>query len=153
MRDLFFVECNADLELVFFAGIEKKRLKHAGNKSEVLKSIRKKPNSLGIVDEDPSSAQPSFLSKLQIDHEENGLRILRHPQSGNVVVVICPRLEEWILQCASNSKIDVAQLGLPRNGRDFHSVINLNLARFRHLLDAIGPNNKSIRYLKDTLRA
>jgi len=87
------VECKADEVLVKALGIPKKKLVHSGNKGGVCKKLQKSSASLGIVDEDPGSSQPPYLSRLGSPKlSEYGLKLYEDKKTGNVLIVLCPFL-------------------------------------------------------------
>ena len=87
------------------------------NKSEVLKRLVEQSNCLAMVDEDPSHSPPSYLDRMQVatNLSNLGLRVLEHRAQGNRVILLCPRLEEWIIQAAedSNLRLDYRRYNLP----------------------------------------
>lgn len=134
---MIYVECKPDRLVVrILAGIPKKRVRHAGNKSQVLKMLERTRMALGIVDEDPHSHQPpQILQSKDISTEEvkkASLRTLLYQD--NVILVIRPRLEEWILALAKELGVDPAKHRLPEDPDELHEVINYNLDKFERLL-------------------
>jgi len=154
----YVVECKADSSLIkILLGIPDQKIIHAGNKGNVCNHLRrrKKGDYIGLVDEDPRSGQPRYLKKMKVkrDLRSYGLKILADANS-NRLIVLCPRLEEWILGCSDEAGIDVRNYNLPNNGLKFHERINANLQNFEKLLK--DPNfRKSCRLktFKKWLRA
>jgi len=58
-RIIYVVECRPDFKLVKVLGIPKKKIKHVAGKGNVCRVLKKKENSVGMVDEDPDC--PTFL--------------------------------------------------------------------------------------------
>jgi len=63
---MILIECYNDEELVKQLGFKKKQYKHKANKPEVVKGLKKESGiSIGIVDEDKESDQPSDMRLYQ----------------------------------------------------------------------------------------
>lgn len=77
---------------------------------EGFKSIRKLRT---VIDEDPASAQPSYLRNARLIEENHGVRVLEDPQRGHRILMLCPRLEGWILQVARRNGIRPEDHRLP----------------------------------------
>lgn len=92
-----FVECNPDEILAVSLGVRKKILTHSNDKGRVCNSLEKKVDSVGMIDEDPESSQPTYISKLKFVEEHFKVKVLYDKKSNNKLIIIRPRLEEWIL--------------------------------------------------------
>lgn len=92
-----FVECNPDEILAVSLGVRKKILTHSNDKGRVCNSLEKKVDSVGMMDEDPESSQPTYISKLKFVEEHFKVKVLYDKKSNNKLIIIRPRLEEWIL--------------------------------------------------------
>ena len=77
-----------------------------------------------MIDEDPGSIQHRYLGSLTTkdDLPEVGLNLLEDDRKHNLVVILRPRLEEWVLAAAGESGLNVDDYGL--NARRLHRVIN-----------------------------
>jgi len=93
---VIYVECKADFVLVLkVASVRPRDIVHEGGKTEVLKKLERYPDSVGLIDEDPWALQPPILRSYstEVSVDEHGIRVLRRGK--NVLIVLCPRLEEW----------------------------------------------------------
>jgi|Deesub1362A_J573_1020465.scaffolds.fasta_scaffold01294_7 hypothetical protein len=147
-----YVECKPDYVLVKkVADIPQKKIIHAGNKAEVCKRLKKGSNCIGLVDEDPGSGQPSYLKKMKKERELGDFKVLSD-KNGNRLIILCPRLEAWILRCAAEANIDVKKYNLPNNDVKLHGIINANIEKFEKLIDDLLKCEK-IKSLKKLLEA
>lgn len=151
------VECDSDVILVStITSTPKRRIFHAGGKSAVLrKLVLKVTDSIGLIDQDPDRVQPrKFLQKFRETEysETNGLKILLHRQRNNRLVVLCPRLEEWIIRAARNANIRLSRYNLPGHPEHLHEVINLRQNRFQELVEDLMESSDRIRTLRARLR-
>jgi hypothetical protein len=72
----------------------------------------------------------------------------------NRVIVIKPRLEEWLLQTAQEASVDTKHFGLPDNAKDLHKIIHFRLDQLKKLLHHLEEQqNQPILYLKSLLNS
>ena len=117
------VECNADEAVLRALGVSKKQLRHEHCKGEVVKRVRKFDFATGLIDEDPSSAQPRDLDNYKQLQAAEGLRLLaRQGSGGQRLVMICPKLEDWLIERAKSSGIRPEDYGLPSDPDKLHSI-------------------------------
>ena len=119
------VECYADEKLVTSLQPEyAKRILHHGGKGDIVNYLRKASTTagIGLVDEDPGSTQPRDLRNNYIEIESTGaIRYYRHREKSSCfIVMLCPRLEEWLLARARAAGIDRMAYGLPDTGERLH---------------------------------
>lgn len=143
------VECNPDEILVQVLGLNKKEIVHQDNKGEVCNYLEKYDVRVAIIDEDPGSAQPNHLKKLKLVEEKFEIRKLIQANSSKVILIIKPRLEEWIIYQCKKSGINPKEFLLPNNAKELKKVINLRLEYFRNLLkELFKKENEGLKYLK-----
>jgi hypothetical protein len=153
---MYLVECKPDAVLVIsLTSASKKDIIHAGNKSELLKRlIERQTNSKGIIDEDPWSVQPPHLQKFEETQDLTGykFKILRHATKNNTLIVLCPRLEEWILEAAKEVNMDIRTYNLPNDAAKLHEQINIRIDRFQKLVQDLKKKSNRIKALKKHLK-
>ena len=66
-------------------------------------------------------------------------------------MVLCPRLEDWILDAVRAVGIDVRDYSLPSRPRELHGVVNANLQKVREAAERSGC--RSIRQARDSRAA
>ena len=117
------VECNADEKLLRALGVSKKQLRHERCKGEVVKRVLKFDCATGLIDEDPASAQPRELDNYKHVQSAEELRLLASRDDKNKrLIIICPRLEDWLIQRAKSSGIRPEDYGLPSDPDKLHSI-------------------------------
>ncbi len=150
---MIYLECNTDKALVMALGIHKDVITHSGNKGNVCKNLAKKQKSIGLVDEDPSSAQPSYLGKLKIRSNDNDIKFMYDNENKNYMIVLCPRLEDWIIKAAKESGIDMKDYNLPDEAYELHKVNFKTLKNFTKLIEDMEKRKcKMLRALGTFLR-
>jgi hypothetical protein len=117
----------------------------------VCRRLLKNKNSVGVVDEDPESIQPSYLRRLELISKEHGIKLLYDRQRGNYVVVLCPTLEGWILKAAEDAGADLSRYGLPTVPEELHKVINLKIKNYEKMLCDI-RNSERVSRLRQLLK-
>lgn len=149
---MIFVECKADLLLVHkITGIAKKEILHSGNKGEVIKNLSRSNHAIGLIDEDPGNSQPKYIDSMRLvkDDGNSNLKIYKDNKN-NLLLVLCPVLEEWILKTARLETVKMTDFNLPENPSRFHKTINLNLPKFEKLLERL-LTSKRMAILKAAL--
>ena len=117
------VECYPDAALLHTLGVPNKQLRHERCKGEVVKRVHKFGNATGLIDEDPTSAQPRDLDNYKQVQAGEGLRLrARRDDKNKRLIIICPRLEEWLLQKARLLDVKSEEYGLPSDPDRLHSV-------------------------------
>ena len=132
---MIYCECKPD-EVLIEVLINKKP-KHGDNKSEICKRLENEKNIIALLDKDPNSYQPLYLNRLQriFNSEELGLEILYDRERNNKIILLNPRLEDWVLRIAKLKNITLGKL--PRKPSKLKKEINQKLEHFRKLLQAI----------------
>jgi hypothetical protein len=118
------VECNADEIVLRNLGVPKKQLFHFGGKDKLITRLRNLPGAVGVVDEDPASIQhPDLTASYHQADSAEGLRLLARQGSGcQKLVVICPKLEDWLIARAKSSGIQPEDYRLPGDPDRLHSI-------------------------------
>ena len=150
---MIYVECKPDAALANTIG--EKKIDHAGCKSEVIKRLMKTEGCVGLIDEDPNRIQPPFLVKYSLEKEYPTLeiRILRDSHRNNRLILLCPRLEEWILGAVRQSGLKLEKYDLPEDPKKFHEVVNVRFAKFNKLLEDLkAARNKKLIGLKKIIQ-
>ena len=152
---MIYVECKPDEALVrHVTGLPRRQVVHEfKGKYEVCKRVSAQADSRALIDEDPGSFPPAYLGRMTLsdDSPELGLKVYRDSRKSNTVVVLCPKLEDWILDAARAVGLNVRDYGLPSRPRELHGVVNANLQKFERLLNALettpSPRLKTLRQL------
>ncbi len=101
---LVHVECLPDEALIKKLGFTRKAVKHHGGKSRVFRKLKSVRNQLGMVDEDPGSAKSDYEQELILIHETFGIKLFSD-KSGNKILVLKGKLEDWIISICKNAGI------------------------------------------------
>ena len=154
------VECKADDVLVRCIGnLPKREVVHElKGKYEVCRRLGTLSNCRGVIDEDPLSVQPSYCERItreggQTELAEHNIKLLYDKSLNNRIVVLCPRLEGWILRVAIEADVDVEKHGLPNDEAELHRIINERLDRFERMLDELmSRGSSSLKALRNLLQ-
>jgi len=148
---MIFVECRADDTLVkCLANIPKANIIHEfkGKPGVCTQLMRNWTDSKGLIDEDPRASQPPYVKKARPHgkHIQYDIKYLHDASRNNYLIVLCPKLEDWILKSAEIADIDVTRHGLPNDANALHKVIDYKLDEFRILIHMM-LRRKSTRIL------
>jgi len=151
---MIFVECKPDHALVTsVTNIKAKDIIHEfQGKGGVCNQLKKRRSCKGLVDDDPFSVQPRYIQNAILEKELVGhdIKILRDNANNNYIIVLCPRLEEWVLKAAREASIDVRKYNLPNDAAKLHREINLSLDKFEALVDGLKASGR-LKTLKNLL--
>ena len=151
---MIYVECKSDFALVkSVTRIPRREIIHERKgKSGVCERLKRQRSGKGLVDEDPLSTQPSYIKKVKLENElfQYELKVFRDESNKNRLVVLCPRLEEWILKAAQEAELNVGKYHLPNTPEKLHRVINLDLENFEKLLEDL-EGSKRLKTLGELL--
>ncbi len=148
---MIYTECKPDSALVNALGISKREIIHLQGKPEVCKQLAKRENWKGMIDEDPFSVQPPYLKGLPVKETlsgDYGFRVLHDTSKNNDLIVLCPRLEEWVLEAAKRADIDIKRYNLPDDGEQLHKEINIDLSKFERLVNDLKEKSKMMKALE-----
>lgn len=145
-----FVECYPDEALLRTLGVPRKQLRHERCKGEVVKKVRKLDSAIGIVDQDPASAQPRDLASYDQVQAAEGLRLLtRRGSDRQKLVLVCPRLEEWLIQRAASLEVNPEDFGLPADAKRLHRTVRYDKKDgFRRFLSELVDRDSGMRLLR-----
>jgi len=146
------IECDPDELLVLKLGIQRKFINHHQGKSRIFDALGKMDSQLAMVDEDPGSVKTSYEKALLFKEEFEGISFFTD-ESGNKILILKGKLEDWIIAVCKKHKIKLSTLGLPENPDDLFDVINQKLTNFGKLIDKLIENkNPAILKLKKWLK-
>lgn len=152
---MIYTECKPDSALVKTLGIQRKQIIHLGGKPGVCKQLEKREHYKGLIDEDPFSLQPPYLKKLQVKENlsnDYGFKVLHDNSKNNDLLVLCPRLEEWVLKAAKEADINIKKYNLPDDSEQLHKVINIDINKFEKLVNNLKDKSKMIKALEKSLK-
>lgn len=150
---MIYLECNPDKVLVNALGISNKEIKHAYSKGNVCNTLVKNNNVAGLVDEDPSSPQPGYIKTLQRQTFQHDIKVFADPRRGNRLIMLCPRLEEWIISAAHEIKVDLNDYDLSGNAKQLHKIINLQQSSLKKFVDAVKTRSAKLQTLASFLKS
>jgi len=137
---MIFVECKPDALLAReLTGRPRREFNHSfKGKYEAIYLLSRQTGSIALLDEDPGAVQPRYLQALREEQSlgGHGLKVLRHEPRQNRVVLLCPRLEEWVIGAAEQAGVDLkTPYNLPTNAVELHKEINVDLRKFQRLVE------------------
>ena len=153
---MIYVECKPDSKLVkSITNVSKRGIVHESNKFEVCRRLEKRKSCTGLIDEDPLSVQPRYIRKTRLENDlsEHDIKVLHHSSTDNRLIVLRPRLEEWVLKAAKEAGIDVRKYDLPNDAAKLHRHINISLDKFENLLEDLKDSSSRLKTLKRLLES
>ncbi len=149
-----FLECKPDETLAVALGVPRRSVIHSHGKGKVSKSLKKNSGVTGMVDEDFGSAEPVTLSKFVEVSARHDLKLKVDKSQENRLVVICPRLEPWLIKTAKAADVKMDKFNLSENVQDLDSMINYRLLNLERLLaELLARQSPRLLHLKHLLLA
>jgi len=153
---IFLAEDGPHKSLLQSLGIPRKGILLLGSKGNVIKSLRDRPGDMGMVDEDPQSiqTQPHELANYQEVDRGEGLRLLaRKGHSNQKLVVLCPRIEDWLIQRARLCDIDPTRHYLRSTPKELKEMPHYEEKEgFRHFLAELKERDGGMHLLRRWIR-
>lgn len=142
MSSKVLVECYNDEALVRQLLGSNTTLTHYFGKPTVSARLREETRpTIALVDEDADSVQPSYLASLREPriagaHRLHGYGLKRFvdKKRGHVVVVLSPRLEDWVLAAAAEAGVSVEDFNLISAPAQFKHAAHNQPGDFARLL-------------------
>jgi hypothetical protein len=132
-----FLECKPDEVLARVAGVSPRGIIHSPGKGNVARLLGRHSGVTGMVDEDFGSAEPRTLSHYVQVSDSYDLRLRIEKGRNNRLVVVCPKLEDWIIKTAKTASLKMAKYSLSENPRDLHADVNTRLPNLERLLQEL----------------
>ena len=138
---MLYVEGRADRVLGRRLGVPGREIGNGEDKGGVLRLLLQQRDCNGLVDEDPTVRPPGLMDRfVEVSTDDLaglGLRLYRHGERGSTLVVLCPRLEEWIIAAARDAglRLDNRRYALPADAEHLHDAINNDLRKLDRLLN------------------
>lgn len=138
-RRRIYGECSADEVLArILGGFPKRSIVHElKGKAAVVSQVGQRTKTKGLVDEDPQSVQPLYLQNIRLQNALPGHGLIHRydAKRQNHIIVLCPRLEEFVCRAARLAKVSIGDYGLPADPKKLHSVINDDIDKFSRLVN------------------
>jgi len=144
-----FPECFLDQELLLLLGVTRKQINKATDIADVMKKfgqeVYRDSKAVGFVDLNETNSQPSRLQRFQDVREQDDLIWKQGLESKHILIVVRPRLEDWIYSAAHSVGINPAQppYYLPKSAKDLHDSITAKRS--------VRDNKKVMNFLKDVV--
>jgi len=151
---IIHTECLPDEALVTSFGIDKKSVYHHRNINKVLAYLYESTDLIAMIDEDPGKSKASYHKLLVEIESKHRIKILEDKKRRHTVIMLCPDLEPWLIQCCKNAKINMQDYNLPDKPSELHEIINTRLDKISLLVKTmLEKKSPEILFLKKHLTA
>jgi hypothetical protein len=133
-----YVECKPDETVALALGVPRREIIHASGSGGVCSQLARHSGVAGMVDEDPHAAHPPYLKALAEKSWQHEIRELWDEERKNRVIVLSPRLEDWVVATTNPAKQKMTDFGFDSDtGVKLHGEINQRLPSLKRLLEAL----------------
>lgn len=139
---MIYAECGTENAIAKKLCNYPRNVRHKWGKAEILKHLDKDCRSKGLIDEDPSCEQPPLMDMYHPVRLEGGIRILKDERKENFLIILCPRMEEWIIEAAKESGVELGDYGLPDEPDRLREESRASLGKFKKLVDGLKNSRK-----------
>jgi hypothetical protein len=129
-----FLECKPDETLAVALGVSPRAVIHCHGKGRVSRNLRDHSGVTGMVDEDAGATETPTLREFAEVSNAYNVRLKLHQVQKNRLVVICPKLEDWVIEAAKASHVKMTKYNLSEYPNALHADINYRLPNFQRLL-------------------
>lgn len=151
---MILVECDPDEFFVKSMGFSRKKIKHESGKGNVLRKLNKDPMTIGMIDEDPHSSQPSEMKRYIEAEKKDTIKLLvRNDNTGKKVIQISPYLEHWLINRARQNKISLKYYDLPDDPVEMHDITHIERNKnFQDFLHELINKDAEIRTIQSWIK-
>ena len=83
----------------------------------------------------------------------NTIKVMKNSVKNNHLIVLRPRLEEWLVSIAEESQTNLSEFGLPDDGHHLSKVINQKLEHVKKFLSESKPKSETLKILESLLKS
>ena len=146
---MIFVEDKSDQYILQYFDKPSKKIYIADGKQDVVKKIKKEDDTIGIIDFDNGIDKET--EGMEMSEDLNHIKVFSYKKSR--LVVIYPRLQEWLVSACSESASKPSAFKLPDKIGEFHKAINKEILKDRllKLLIHLKKNSNMFREYKSLI--
>jgi hypothetical protein len=120
---MLYVECYPDEVLARTLGVPRREVKHEHGKGNITNRLNQLSEGTGMLDEDRLGFQAAGLRHYRPVKQTGKLVLMEHANSSaKRLVLVCPRLEEWLYERAAACGVNPLEYGLPDTAARLHSI-------------------------------
>lgn len=147
-----YLECKPDETVAIALGFPRQNIIHSHSKGRVSRQLACHSGVTGMVDQDFGESEPTNLRKFVQISSEHDLLLKNDRGKNNRLIVICPRLEDWLIKTARAGNLKMSDFNLSESPRDLHAEINHRLPNLERLVnELLKIKSPRILYLRELL--
>lgn len=157
---MIYVECKPDTIManVLSCGRE---VKHMAGTSRVCRKLSEQNDCRGFIDGHFPAIRHPYIKEIKKSgsirtQRQYSLTIFEDIPKNNRLILLMPRLEEWVLQAARKANINVRNYHLPSNADELHDLLELGnretMAQFRMLVQLLKRKSDQVQCLFNLLK-
>ncbi|MBN2239389.1 MAG: hypothetical protein JW712_06425 [Dehalococcoidales bacterium] len=157
---MIYVECKPDTTIArtLSGGIH---VEHVHGKSRVCNKLMYGDNLKGMVDRDSPEQTHPYIKEISSSGQVNELLteeliIYNDTHRNNTLILLKPRLEEWILESSKRERISMKSYRLPETAEELHTAFSIgsrdHINNLRMLVQKLLETSNRVQKLASLLR-
>lgn len=154
---MIYVECKPDTTIArtLAGNID---VHHSFGTSRVCSNLMNESNNKGMIDEEhkhPYIKELSLSNSIQ-NLSDFDILVCNDKTRHNLLVQLCPRLEEWVIKSANQANVQLSSYSLPSNPLDLKRVLDIGhretINHFRMLIQKLNQCSPRVQTLAQYIR-
>ncbi len=146
---MLYVECYPDEVLARTLGVSRRDIRHEHGKGNIIRRLRNLSAGTGLLDEDREGYQTAGLREYRLAEQHGKLILMKHATiATKQLILICPRLEEWLYGRAAARGVKPGDFGLPDTAMRLKAIPRYEQKpRFQEFLKKLKQVDSEVQYL------
>ena len=129
-------ECRPEECLLGNLGMGNRLELHHNGSGGICELLSKEKNLLGWIDQDPTANHHPYYKAMCAKpvSDKLGLIYCYDAKRNNKLIIVKPKLEDWIIGAANSKGINLEDYELSNDPDELHKLINFRISKFQELL-------------------
>ena len=109
---------------------------HHNGSGTICELLSKEKELIGWIDEDPTANHHPYYKRMcrKVISDKYGLKYCYDPATGNKLIIVKPKMEDWIIGIAKKYKVNLEDYDLSNDPNELHKIINFKINKFQEVL-------------------
>jgi hypothetical protein len=132
-------ECRPEECLLTNLGFGKYLDRHHNGSGGICELLSREKNLFGWIDEDPTANHHPYYRSMYANSKSDkfGLRYCYDPQKNNKLIIVKPKLEDWLITISQKAGVNLNDFELSEDPDELHKIINFKISKFQEVLHTL----------------